>query len=207
MLLLLFTHFSFSNLYIIYKELKIILFYMNHKQPGLSQKKLSTSKEDGGKPSSSAQLFWNVIFRFYQNSMLTIKMCLGIRAIIFHFTVEGAKVLRCHKFPTASQLVSAGLRWSPGLPATRLVPLSSCPGLPGITEVGSFLTIPSRTPAECALGAGDSESQTQSLSRTPWCDLEDLALKETLSIQCAKWCESFEHRQDTGTKPFEVHDI
>lgn len=53
--------------------------------------------------------------------MLTIKRCLGIRAIIPHFTVEGAEVLRCHKFPTASQLVSAGLRWSPRLPATRLV--------------------------------------------------------------------------------------
>lgn len=41
--------------------------------------------------------------------------------------------------------------------AVVLSPCPPAPGLPGIMEVGSFLRIPSRTPAGCALGAGDSE--------------------------------------------------
>lgn len=39
---MLFTHFSFSNLYIIYKEVKITLFHMNQYEPGLRQTGLET---------------------------------------------------------------------------------------------------------------------------------------------------------------------
>lgn len=121
--------------------------------------------------------------------MLTITRCLGIRAIVHHFAAEGAEVLRCQQVSHGLTVSVCGAEMEPEAPSFKasatVFPLVLQPQR-CLESWAPSLQFSQGHPLGVHLVLGTQRNQTQSLSRTPWCDLGGLVLTRTLRIQCTK---------------------